>query len=134
MLSAPCLALVGLGLVRAFVRYMERRSRNLQALRDGAPALTPALTRAIQLGGPIQRPQLPLPPPRARLTPSERRVVEGIAAGSTPKELAYEWGLKIATVRTHIRHAKRKTGARTLAELCGYAGREDWPDGGDVVA
>jgi DNA-binding NarL/FixJ family response regulator len=56
-----------------------------------------------------------------RLTAAERRVVEGLACGRAPKQLAYEIGVVLATVRTHIRNAKRKTGARTLRELAGMA-------------
>jgi DNA-binding CsgD family transcriptional regulator len=78
--------------------------------------------------GPRPCPQLPPPSPAAGLTPTERRVVEGLAEGSAPKEIAYRWGVSIATIRTHIRHAKRKTRARTLSELAGMAARADWPD------
>lgn len=126
LLGFPFVALVGLGLVRLFARFSTAAKTTLQALRDGAPALTPALTLAIE-HGPRALPQLPAPPPAAELTPTERRVVEGLAAGSTPKQLALTWGLSITTVRTHIRHAKRKTHARTLTELAGMSARADWP-------
>jgi len=143
VLGYPCLALVGLGLVRAFVRFMDTADVGLQTLRDGEPALTPALSRAIQ-GSAIEDPaiedpaiedpaiegsaQLQLPPAPPRLTAMERKVVEGLAEGYAPKELARTWGLKLSTVRTHIRNAKRKTGARTVPELSGLARRDDWAD------
>lgn len=126
LLGFPFAALVGLGIVSLFARFLADVPRALDALREGAPGLTPALTRAIERG-PRPRPQLPPPSPAAGLTPTERRVVEGLADGSAPKEIAYRWGVSIATIRTHIRHAKRKTRARTLSELAGMAARPDWP-------
>lgn len=133
LLGYPFAALIGLGLVSLFRRFLSRVPETLDALRNGAPALTPALTLAVERG-PRPSPQLPPPPPAAELTPTERRVVEGLAEGSAPKEIAYRWGVSIATIRTHIRHAKRKTHARTLSELAGMAARADWPgqDGRDT--
>lgn len=52
-----------------------------------------------------------------RLTKSERRVLELLACGLAPKQAAWELGVSIATVRSHIASAKRKTGARTLVQL-----------------
>jgi DNA-binding CsgD family transcriptional regulator len=133
LLGYPCAALIGLGLVSLFTRFLDRVPQTLEALRNGVPALTPALTHAVERG-PRPRPQLPPaspPSPASGLTPTERRVVEGLAEGSAPKEIAYRWGVSIATIRTHIRHAKRKTRARTLSELAGMAARADWPDTDD---
>jgi DNA-binding CsgD family transcriptional regulator len=133
LLGFPFAALIGLGLVSLFARFLVSVPQTLDALRHGVPALTPGLTEAIERG-PGPRPQLLPPPPSspvAELTPTERRVVEGLADGSAPKELAFRWGVSIATVRTHIRHAKRKTRARTLSELAGMAARSDWPDADD---
>ncbi|MEA2129191.1 MAG: Bacterial regulatory protein luxR family [Solirubrobacteraceae bacterium] len=130
LLGYPCAALIGLGLVSLFTRFLDRVPQTLEALRNGVPALTPALTHAVERG-PRPCPQLPPPSPASGLTPTERRVVEGLAEGSAPKEIAYRWGVSIATIRTHIRHAKRKTRARTLSELAGMAARADWPDNDD---
>ncbi len=129
MLGFPFVALLGLAVVRLFTAFMARADDIVWEFRAGAPALTPALTAALQAGS---RPRaLPAAPPRAAaLTPSERRVVEELAGGFTPKELAARWGVSIATVRTHIRHAKRKTRARTLSQLAGMAARPDWPPTG----
>ncbi len=120
LLGYPVVALVTLGLVRLFVRYVDRAGATLEALRLGAPGLAPALSRAVVEG---RRTPPALDPAEPALTPMERRVVVGLAGGSTPKQLAHRWGLSIATVRTHIRNAKRKTGARTLAELSAIGGR-----------
>jgi DNA-binding CsgD family transcriptional regulator len=62
-----------------------------------------------------------------RLTAAEIRVVEGLARGDAPKQLAHQSGVSIATVRTHIKHAKQKTGAHTLRELASMAAHPSWP-------
>lgn len=128
LLAYPFAALIGLGVVRMFARFLSDVDRSLHAMRHGATLLTPALSQAVLRGG---RGRLALAPARAapmRLTPAEIRVVEGLAAGRAPKELAHQWGLSVATVRTHIAHAKRKTGARTLRELATMVVHLDWPD------
>lgn len=118
-------AAVPLMLLRGrFTWLMGRVEPILRDIRDGAPAFTPELGAAI-----VQRPGLP--PARPRLTPAELRVVEALAAGGAPKQLAHEWGVSLATVRTHIKNAKRKTGARTLPELASMASRPDWPAASD---
>lgn len=130
LLGYPSAALVGLGLVRVFARYLADVDPILEALRKGAPALTSALTQAIERGpAPLALP--PAPSPLTSLTPTERRVVQALAGGSTPKQLAHVWGVSLTTVRTHIRHAKRKTSARTLAELSAMAAYADRQQPGD---
>jgi DNA-binding CsgD family transcriptional regulator len=114
----PVVALVLLWLRRRFTWFVDGIRPMLDDMRVGAAAFTPALARAIAAG---PRPaQLP-PSKLERLTPAERRVVAGLAAGAAPKELARQLGVSLATVRTHIKHAKRKTGARTLRELAAIA-------------
>jgi DNA-binding NarL/FixJ family response regulator len=61
------------------------------------------------------------------LTEREVRVVEELARGRRPKQIAFDWGVSLATVRTHIRHAKRKTAARTLPELAAMTAAPEWP-------
>jgi DNA-binding CsgD family transcriptional regulator len=124
LLGYPFVALVLLGLTRLFARFLADVEPSLAAMHQGAPTLTPALQRAL-LGGS----QLALPPaPAVALTGAELKVVAGLAGGSAPKELAYRWGISVATVRTHIKHAKRKTGARTINELVAMAARLDRQD------
>lgn len=58
--------------------------------------------------------------PRARikpLSPAELDVVRAMVSGLSPKEVATNRGTSIATVRTQIKRAKKKTAARTLNEL-----------------
>lgn len=52
----------------------------------------------------------------AALTPREREVLDGLAAGRTIHAIAEHLGASAPTVRTHIRNLKRKTGARTQLE------------------
>jgi DNA-binding CsgD family transcriptional regulator len=122
LLGPPFVALALLGLTRLFMRFLLDVEAMLDRLRRGDPALTPALTRAVLSAG---RAPLALPAPKpTRLTPAERRVVDGLTRGRAPKELAHEWGLSLATVRTHIKRAKRKAGARTISELVARVSRD----------
>lgn len=105
-----------------FSRVMTDALRILEDVREGAPAFTPALARVIA----PERSALPSGGPH--LTPSERRVVEALATGLTPKQIAYDGRVSVATIRTHIKNAKRKLGARTLAELSAMTARSDWLD------
>jgi DNA-binding CsgD family transcriptional regulator len=127
LLGYPFAALSLLGLAGLFQRFENNAALILDEIR-AAPALTPALTQAI--AGPAAHiGALPAAEVTVvRLTPAEIRVVEGLAAGKAPKELAHDWGVKITTVRTHIKHAKRKTGARTVPELAACAAHPDWPE------
>lgn len=61
------------------------------------------------------------------LSPSERAIVLGLAAGRAPKQLAADNAVALATVRCHIQSAKRKTRARTLAELVAITTRLGGP-------
>jgi DNA-binding CsgD family transcriptional regulator len=125
LLAYPFAALSLLALAGLFTRFLTNVPMILDAIRAGAPALTPALGYAIAHPG-MSLLLPPGEPARPRLTPSEIRAVEGLAQGKSAKQLAHEWGLTLATVRTHIKHAKRKTGARTLRQLAGLVARSDW--------
>jgi DNA-binding CsgD family transcriptional regulator len=54
---------------------------------------------------------------RFRLTPMETRIAEALCGGQAPNQIAAALGVRISTVRTHIRALFSKTGARRLAEL-----------------
>ena len=55
----------------------------------------------------------------AELTPAQRRVLNGLAAGLLNKQIAYEMGISDATVKAHMTAIMRKLGAtnRTQALL-----------------
>ncbi len=126
-LAYPFAALSLLGLAALFKRFVANAVPILEAIRNGAPTLTPALGDATAHRGRSQPLFAPGRTARIGLTASEIKVVEGLAAGMTPKQLAYEWGVSLATIRTHIQHTKRKTNARTLRQLAALAVHPDWP-------
>jgi DNA-binding CsgD family transcriptional regulator len=117
VVSYPVAALLLMGLRRRFTRFLDRIDATLDAIRQGEPAFTPALSRAL---GPVTA---ALPPAPVTLTRTEQRVVDALVGGSAPKQIARELSVSIATVRTHIKHAKRKLGASTLPELAAIAAR-----------
>jgi DNA-binding CsgD family transcriptional regulator len=124
LLGFPFVALVLLGLARLFGRLRADAVPASSALRAGARVLRPALTAAIERAGERGR-------TAARsadsLTNTELMTVAGLARGSTPKGLAHAWGISLETVRTHLKRAKRKTGARTLHQLVAVVVGRDRP-------
>jgi PAS domain S-box-containing protein len=54
---------------------------------------------------------------KLKLTTREREVVRLVALGSNTRHIAAELSLSQATVRSHVRNAMTKTGARTRAHL-----------------
>lgn len=123
LLSYPSVAVVLLGLRRLYWNFTDGVDARLEEIRAGAPALTTALSRAIERGhgGPIAL--LPAACPLAALTATEREVVEALVKGRAAKQVAADRRVSLATIRSHIKHAKRKTGARTLSELVAIAAR-----------
>jgi len=118
-------ALLLLALRLLLMRLALDPSRALHAVRGPAPGLTPSLRRAIQAG--VRPRLLPRPAPRSPLTPTEILTVEGLARGRAPKQLAEERQVSLETVRSHIKSAKRKSGARTQRALAALPARSDWP-------
>jgi DNA-binding NarL/FixJ family response regulator len=55
------------------------------------------------------------------LTPREREVVAGIAAGRTTKEIAAGLGISVKTVDTHRQHIMEKLGCHRATEIVLYA-------------
>jgi DNA-binding CsgD family transcriptional regulator len=97
-----------------------------RARRDGA-ASSPAM-RALLAGQPV------LAPPAGdieavrddrskQLSPAERDIVERLARGQTPKQIAFARGVKPETVYDQIGSARRKTGALTNEHLIVLAWR-----------
>jgi DNA-binding CsgD family transcriptional regulator len=52
-----------------------------------------------------------------RITPAERRVMQRLMRGDTPREMTGGLNVSYATVRTHLRSLYAKTGCRRQAEL-----------------
>jgi DNA-binding CsgD family transcriptional regulator len=100
----------------------------LAGLRTGAPAATPGLTalfaeRDVRALAPPDEPDELDERERIALTSAEQEVVDLLTAGYLPKQIAHMRGVSLSTVRSQIKAAKRKTGARTLAQLGLHAGR-----------
>lgn len=123
LVSYPVTALLLMSLRGRYLRFVADSGPMIEEIRRGTRGLTPALEAAVQR----QAKGLAAPPP-VRLTPTEQRVVEGLAAGHAAKQLAHRHSVSITTIRTHIRHAKRKTDARTLRELAALASDPRWPE------
>jgi DNA-binding CsgD family transcriptional regulator/uncharacterized membrane protein (DUF485 family) len=127
IVSYPVAAVLFLGLRRRFTRFVAGVEPTLEHIRAGATTFTPELASAI-----VGRRPLALPAPRPPdLTATERRIVEALASGLAAKEIARVRGVSLATVRTHIANAKRKTGSRTLRELATLPARGAWHGGDD---
>jgi DNA-binding CsgD family transcriptional regulator len=107
LIANAAAVLLVIALLRRFILGVPA---SLEGVRTGAPAVTPALTAAVRLQLPPPRPSSPL----WALTKTELEVLEELAAGLAPGEIAFKRGLKITTIRTHIAAIKRKTAARTL--------------------
>jgi DNA-binding CsgD family transcriptional regulator len=63
-------------------------------------------------------------PPAPTLTPREREITALLASGLDGREIAEQLVLSPETVRTHIRNAMERSGARTRAHLIAIALRE----------
>lgn len=99
----------------ALARSMRDAPTDVERLRGVHPLLPPALPSANPAGTDDRAHPCETEP----LTPAELGVVELLASGRAPKQIALDLGIAIATVRTHLKRAKRKTRARTLSELAG---------------
>lgn len=108
--------LVLVTLIRRFTAGVPARIANARA---GGPAITPVLAAAVraepfallQRADPIEL--------IAPLTEAEHNVLALLRDGLLPKQAALELSVTLATVRSHIAAAKRKTGARTIEQLVG---------------
>jgi DNA-binding CsgD family transcriptional regulator len=110
--------IVGVLLAGVANTIFSRLGETLEGLRAGEDATTPAMA-ALLAGDEVRA--LPAPARRYRsdrpLTDAEKAVVALLADGHRPKQIALMRGIAISTVRSQIKAAKRKTGARTIDEL-----------------
>lgn len=82
----------------------------------GATYVDPVLA-----GGLMQQPRS-----GAQLTKREREVLHGLAEGRTNGEIGTQLFLSPETIRTHVRKAMARLGARTRTEAVAAALREGW--------
>jgi DNA-binding NarL/FixJ family response regulator len=115
-------------LIWMFRRYEAQIGTTLSAIRAGGGRVPQALRARLLAAGPLARTL----PARARtapihLTDAEIYVVEALASGLEPGEIAHGSARSGRTVQNHLARAKKKTGARTLAQLASLSEHPDWP-------
>lgn len=95
---------------RGFVLKASAPSELVAALRrvaEGGTYIDPHLNRLLAFGQSASR--------RSALSPREREILEKLAEGLTGEQIAAHLVISPETVRTHIRNAMTKLGARTRA-------------------
>jgi DNA-binding NarL/FixJ family response regulator len=105
LLAASLLGAPGLVLTSSAVGTLVQA---LRAVASGARFVDPAAARALA--------ETPAEDRVARLTPREREVLGLLADGYRGPEIAERLFLSLETVRTHIRNAVGKLGARTRVQ------------------
>lgn len=78
-----------------------------------------AVLMAVQWDHPVRtrRARLEALNSRTRLTSAEQQVLERLVAGSTAEEIAQAQGVRVSTVRTHVRRLLEKTYTRRVVDL-----------------
>ncbi len=117
-------ALLVSAVVGALRAVLANARSTLEEVRQGAGGFTPALTTALRAADGAAPPLLPRAPASAvvtQLSDAERRVVSLLADGLAPKQAAVALDVPLATIRSRLASAKRKTGSRTLEQLVGLA-------------
>lgn len=96
----------------------------IRALAEGQGWLDPSVTREL-LNEFASQPASPLPTSDevAHLTPREREVLAAIAYGATNAQIAHEFFLSEATVKTHVHRIFFKLGVTDRAQAVGVAFR-----------
>jgi DNA-binding NarL/FixJ family response regulator len=107
----------------------ERSSALGVATKAGPPVELVAAVRTVAAGGVYRDPRLTevmsSPEARYRLTPREREVVTLLSQGLNGEEIAETLFLSPQTIRTHIRNAMDRVGARTRTHLIAVAVAND---------
>jgi len=113
-------------LVTLLRRFTAGFPASLGAARAGGPATTPALAAAVRTEPVALLPRADAASLITPLTDAEHKILALLRDGLVPKQAALELSVTVATVRSHIAAAKRKTGARTIEQLIGiYAQMTD---------
>jgi DNA-binding CsgD family transcriptional regulator len=99
-------------------RTLREAPVTLTAARYGGGGAPPALLAAVR-STPAALPRANAASIVGRLSPAEARVVELVAEGLAPKQVALALGIGLPTVRSHLAAAKRKTDAATIPQLAG---------------
>lgn len=106
---------------------MEELAAAVQAVYNGQTYLSPKIARVVvseYVNGGNGSTTLGDHPPRSRLTPREREVLQLTAEGKALKEVATVLGISVKTVETHRRSIMEKLQLFSVAELTKHAVRE----------
>lgn len=119
ILNPLVIAVAALALTGVFRSLLRRTPELLAEWRSGSAA--PAQLRSRRLlelpPGSVRPAPRPLGHMSELLTPAEADVVDRLATGAKPKQIAHDTRRSVATVYEHIANAKRKCAARTTAQL-----------------
>ena len=69
-----------------------------------------------------------VPAPFARLTPTQRKVLDGVYCGQLNKQIAFDLGIAEATVKAHMTALMRKLDVRNRTQLAVTAQALGWSD------
>lgn len=102
-------------------------------LKDADPEFILAAIRSVHVGRPVFAPQSltslvrkpPLPAPVAALSPGERDVLRGVAAGLSNAEIAAELFLSLSTVKARISTILRALDLRDRIQIVVYSHQND---------
>lgn len=127
ILNPVVIVLLSLAVTGVFRFVLANAATTLRGARDGDDATSPAML-AMLAGQPV----LALPAgefaaiedrPVRPLSPAERDILDRLAAGQTPQQIALARGVRDDTVYDQIGTAKRKVGASTIEHLVALAWR-----------
>jgi response regulator RpfG family c-di-GMP phosphodiesterase len=114
---------------REVLAAVERSTALGVATKAGPPVELVAAVRAVAAGHPYKDPRLTgaasAAEPIHQLTPREREVITLLAQGLNGQEIAETLFLSPQTIRTHIRNAMDRVGARTRTHLIAVAVAND---------
>jgi DNA-binding CsgD family transcriptional regulator len=122
--------------MRATRRDLEERRGELKACRQALHRAYGELRDRLldRSSAPVATRQPPPVPAKpngilGRLSPRQRRVLEGVLAGKANKTIAFDLGVSTKTVETHRARVMMKLAVESFAELvrvCTLAGARDW--------
>ena len=97
----------------------EMLAQAIEALAAGGTFFTPKVSDLVMSS--LARPGSSPEPPRSRLTPRERELVQLLAEGKSNKEAADALGISLNTVETHRKNVMSKLRLRSAPDLVRYA-------------
>jgi DNA-binding NarL/FixJ family response regulator len=98
----------------------------LRAVRAGRPFFSPSISETIlETYLRLLKDGKPAAARNGVLTARERQILQGLAEGSSNKEMARSFGISIKTVETHRAAIMRKLDARSVVDVVRYAIRNN---------